>query len=232
MFEAFGLAWLAGVIGSVLTDSLKERLKPASRDEKARDLAFGLFQALQALARTTREFVDALGAYAKLVEGGVSLSVERLGGLTLPDYALREEDLSADEAARQRLDLLRSVNSASHLPEEPNTVDVEIVNAQATLWKTTAELRRALEALQPALKRIDPQLAVHQPDVSDAVNRYVNSRALVMAKLEDLAWVSSADVGELQQIVEDARANQTVIDGGVADFRSFLASEFSFKESF
>ena len=104
---------------------------------------------------------------------------------------------------------------------------------QVALWMAASLLRRALEALEPALREIDPQLAIHQPDVSEAINHYVVSRGYVLRQLEDLAWHTTAEgSGELRKIVVQSQENQQVIDGAIQEFRTFLAAEFSFKESF
>jgi hypothetical protein len=230
MLEAFGLAWLAGIIGSVLTDSLKERLKPADSDENARNLGFALFERLRDIKAETDSFVVALGEYASLVEFGVSDAVRQLGTMLGPKEGSDwQSQLTVEEAAAERVQLLRIATG----PDGPTAADVAVVRSQSTLWKTASDLRRALEALEPALREIDPQLAIHQPDVSAAISRYVQSRGLVLAQLEDLAWHTSAESsGEIRKIVVQAQDNQQVIDGAIQEFRAFLASEFAFKESF
>jgi hypothetical protein len=232
VLEAFGLSWLAGIIGAVLTDSLKERLKPARSDEKARDRGFALFERLQEIKSATDSFVAALAGYAALVELGVSDAVRQLGSMLGPEEGSnwQRSQLTMEEAAAERVEMLRRMVTA---PDGPTAADIAVVRSQATLWKTASDLRGALEALEPALRVIDPQLAIHQPDVSAAINLYVQSRGYVLAQLEDLAWHASAESsGELRKIVVQAQENQQVIDGAIREFRAFLAGEFSFKESF
>ncbi len=231
VLEAFGLAWLAGIIGSVLTDSLKERLKPADSDENARNRGFALFERLRDIKSATDSFVVALGEYASLVEFGVSDAVQQLGRMLGSKRGFRnsQSQLTVEEAAAERVQLLRRATG----PDGPTAADVAVVRSQATLWKTASDLRRALEALEPALRGIDPQLAIHQPDVSVAISNYVQARGGVLAQLEDLAWHTSAESsGELRKIVVQAQDNQQVIDGAIQEFRAFLASEFAFNESF
>ena len=111
MLEAFGLAWLAGIIGSVLTDSLKERLKPAESDENARNRAFALFERLRNIKSATDCFVGALEEYAALVEFGVSDAVQQLG--TIPGSTWGrpawQSLLTVEDAAAGRVEMLRQV---------------------------------------------------------------------------------------------------------------------------
>jgi hypothetical protein len=228
MLAAFGLSWLAEIIGSVLTDSLKERLKPADSDEKARNRGFALFERLRDIKSATDSFVAALVEYVALVKFGVSASVQELGsrvGPTVDSY----RQLTVEDAVDLRLHALRGITA----PDKPSTADVAVVRSQATLWQTASDLRGALEELESALHDIDPQLAIHLPDVSAAISSYVGARGILLAQVEDLAWHATADSSsELDNIVVRAQENQQVIDGATREFRAFLAGEFSFKESF
>jgi hypothetical protein len=228
MLAAFGLSWLAEIIGSVLTDALKERLKPADSDEKARNRGFALFERLRDIKSATDSFVAALVEYVALVKFGVSASVQELGSWVGPTEDSYRQ-LTMEEAADLRVHALRDITA----PDKPSAADVAVVRSQATLWQTASDLRGALEELESALHDIDPQLAIHLPDVSAAISSYVGARGILLAQVEDLAWHATADSSrELDKIVVRAQENQQVIDGAIREFRAFLAAEFSFKESF
>jgi hypothetical protein len=227
MLEAFGLSWLAGILSSVLSDGLKERLRPATATEKARTRAFTLFESLQAVTRTTDAFVEALASYAWLVESGVPEGAVRLSELPGAEDFDRKGFASRDEASSARLSLLERRGTL------PSPADVAVVRAQGSLWETTRDLREALEGLEPALKEVDPQLAIHQPDVSRAISDYIHMRGMVFYELEALAWHAPLELrAGLRRIVSQAKKNQRNIRSAVDKFRAFLAKEFSFKESF
>jgi hypothetical protein len=228
MLEAFGLTWLAGVLSSVLSDALKERLKPATAEEKARQRAYALFTALGSVTRTTDLFVSSLVRYAALVESGVPEGAARLSEYRSPSPAARwAKEVPLDAAISQRDEQFR------RLVARPSEADSEVVRAQAALYASARDLREALEQLEQPLKDLDPQLAVHQPDVSDAIDLYRHSRGMLLLRLEELAWHAPLEsVAELQTIVDQAQRNQRVIHQAIDEFRAFLAGEFSFKESF
>ena len=94
-------------------------------------------------------------------------------------------------------------------------------------------LRKTLDAVNDALRQLDPQLSLHAPDVDGQIRSATVSRALTLDRAEDvIARHLSGGFAEVTAIASSARETGEEIHAAVETLRQFLAGQFSFKESF
>ena len=113
-------------------------------------------------------------------------------------------------------------------------------SASSSLTATVDPLRKALNAVNDALHRLDPQLSLHAPEIDWQIQGASHSRAVNMDRAEDTIarMVSGGDAdialddAELADISSSARRTGEEIHAAVETLRQFLATQFTFKESF
>ena len=107
-------------------------------------------------------------------------------------------------------------------------------------WQAT-DLREALvgvsgaiDGLQSILEKLDPQLEIHAPEVATEVVSARRSRAMVISGAEYalLALEQGSEPVDFGPLVAEADRAQEGIQEATEALRSFLAAEFTFKESF
>jgi hypothetical protein len=106
------------------------------------------------------------------------------------------------------------------------------------LHRITNDLRASLEEVRRTVAAIDPQLAIHQPEVSRALEEFVGTRGFLIERLEDMTphlqpdELGPAEQKEVRRLAIAAKQNHQLIQRTMESFRAFLAGEFAFKESF
>jgi hypothetical protein len=108
-----------------------------------------------------------------------------------------------------------------------------IFNSQMILGRAAAELMSALPKLAEAIKAVNPQLDIHQPELVQKIDRYRSSRAYILTELEDAVYrVATTRKETVQQLAKRAEKNRQLINTAIEEMRAFLAKEFPFKEGF
>ena len=109
----------------------------------------------------------------------------------------------------------------------------DLAAQQARLQDVARDLLSALPDLAHALDAVNPQLEVYQYELVQKIEWYQASRARVLSELEEaVANLNALDARTLAQIQTQALENQRRIHDATSELRSFLAREFSFKDSF
>jgi hypothetical protein len=119
------------------------------------------------------------------------------------------------------------------MSSEPTLKAQQIAKNQLT--SDIKELASAINGLPEILRGMDPQLSIHQPEVTNRIWQYSFDRSLTFTELHrylDLDNFAQRDLNDLRAILEQAKNNRTLIVKAIDDFRGFLAQEFPFKESF
>ena len=105
-----------------------------------------------------------------------------------------------------------------------------------TVWRAREALRNlasSLNSLTEAIEEIDPQLRVHLPEVAREIATATQNRAYVVSSAEEaLSHLEDVDPEVLAEIRDQALQNLEQIQAATKEFREFLATQFSFKESF
>ena len=108
-----------------------------------------------------------------------------------------------------------------------------------TFLDISEKLAASLQELSESLLKLDPQLSIHQYELVKTIESYRGRRDFVIgkARAEIAARLITDDVAKMNdekisKIAKQATANQKLIRKAIQDFRSFLAAEFPFKESF
>jgi hypothetical protein len=211
--EAYTLKGVWDFIRPLLSDKLKEKLKEKSSAEKARERAFNLYMSL----------------------GKVAVLKNRMH-IILQDYLLAGVELVVDEDKGIKSDIVDDDGSTVIVTYEKldRFAEISMDKLQSLLW----EFRDALDDLSTALEAVEPQLEIHKHDLVERINAMMGGPALMMDNVHQLLRIDDAleDENEIRQNVTDLLAqleiNYKLINESIEDFRSFLAQEFSFKESF
>jgi hypothetical protein len=93
----------------------------------------------------------------------------------------------------------------------------------------------ALPELARALDMVNPQLEIHQHELVRSIENFRYSRSNIIARVKetfDNETDIQMEVLQLKQIYSTAKNNQKLIHEVIDNMRSFLASEFAFKDSF
>ena len=183
-----GLDFLGDFLGPILAKAARDQFR-ASSSGVAREKAFALYEHLEYVVETTRQFVAALEAFVRTMAGSPTL----------------QEQQDAKEAVIEAANCLNGV-----IYMTPH-------------W----------------LKELNPQLNIHRPEVVSRILRYTIDRAETLQSTHrklhyifDLDGFAQRDGQDLRELLEHAKQNETVVVGAIEDFRSFLAREFPFKDSF
>lgn len=123
------------------------------------------------------------------------------------------------------------VNAAALAEESP----ADLMEAKAPLLDSIDDLATEISIMTAAIERLCPQLSIHQPNVFGSLHRFREHRNRSMdvsQRRAELNAFARRDILELQQLLAEAKRNNTLIDNTLTEFRTFLASTFPFKESF
>jgi hypothetical protein len=148
--------------------------------------------------------------------------------------ALREVETLSGEFA----DALEAVADLKWKARGPGSARARLNSHLVELHRITTDLRASLAKVDLTVGAIDPQLAIHQPEVSRGISDFVGTRGLLIERLEDMTphlqpdELGPADQREVRAIAVAAKRNHELIQGTMEQFRAFLAEEFTFKESF
>ncbi|MDR5791686.1 hypothetical protein P9281_34635 [Caballeronia sp. LP003] len=111
----------------------------------------------------------------------------------------------------------------------------KLLSEKTTLLEAIDALSNDLESMTNALRRLQPQINIHRPDIFDSLRMHAATRSGlvdVSRRRAELNTFARRDLDELQALVATARLNQKVIGGAIEEYRLFVAATFSFKESF
>ena len=196
---SLGLDFLWQLIEPILSDAVKERLKPKDSSTKAKERIFKLYEVLGKVRDRTDDFVEKLRVYVDDVEGGV--------------LAASIEDFKRSPAVKEAF--LRG-----DIVPPPD-------NSRTSLRNVGDALMSDLEELKQALNRVNPQLSIYQGKIAHNGNEYIRARLSVYQSLE-----TPMDLQELRQLLLRAEENQKLINDAIEQTRTFIKTEFSFKDSF
>jgi hypothetical protein len=215
MLETLGLGFLTNIVSTFFSEAIKNRLKPRSSPEKARQAAFYLYELLDEISASSDAFVSALRNYVTSVK---------------------------TFSARPR-DPLMELEWRTEVERQYREKDAPWEVPRLNLLEATYSLTGPLEELPAALRAVYPQLDIFQPDLVQNLEGFARSRAATIVfvrssvdeKLKDAVMKLSTpptDLEPLQQLLSTAENNQQIIEKTTQDMRDFLAKEFTFKESF
>ncbi len=113
------------------------------------------------------------------------------------------------------------------------SAEEELRPVRDALTGAAHELMQSLPELAAALDEVNPQLDIHKHELVQKIEEYSQSRSQLLTELEiGAASTSNQSWETLKPILETAERNRFLIRQTIAEFREFLAKEFSFKESF
>ena len=190
-------------IKPVLSNSFKEYLKTRSSEDIAKKRAFNLYKSLSKVRLATQDFINEL-----------KVTSEKL----------------------QTTSKILQNDSSRSTTTEPICYEYAInqrVWDDSRILVTMEKLLDSLEVMVSALYKINPQLEIHKNEIVKKLADYQAIRAgSVVQKLRDVLAVDGLKLSYLQILTEEAVKNSELLDSAIDDFRLFLSSEFSFKESF
>jgi hypothetical protein len=189
------LEFLWDFIGPILGETVKDKIKPKDDHEKAKKVAFHLYETLGEVKEKTDSFVSAL----------------------------------RDIVDNKSMKMPEGIPTSEQFPTEPGITPGQI----EALRLSARELMISLPKLADSLDKVNPQLDIHRHDLVQNILHYRRYRAEVLTELELSAYgVGNQNADKLREIFNRAEENRKLIDQAIDNFRSFLAAEFPFKESF
>jgi vacuolar-type H+-ATPase subunit I/STV1 len=162
-----------------------------------------------------------------------------------------KERLKPKESPERAKELAFSLyRKLGEVEKESNAfVDALRVYAERTSYENKGQLMRAVQRLQSALPEladsiddVNPQLEIHKHDIFQSIQKFVAYRDDRLSELEQSVEelhnsVLKHDTREgrrkyLYELLQSVGENHMLIKAAIDDMRTFLATEFSFKESF
>lgn len=151
-----------------------------------------------------------------------------------------------EKAKKHAFELYRTLQEIGHKTDEfvdalQSFVDLisssapeqEVSRRQDELWWIAGSLMHSLPKLADALDRVNPQLEIHQHELVKNIKKYSETRAIILTRLQySVQQIKNEKIETLSQFLSAADENRLRIKGAIENMRSFLASEFPFKESF
>ena len=204
--EIAGLKWLADLMKTLTGAVLSDRFKRKTSEQRAWTRGKALWSDLGNLNRTSQDFVSALKRIAE--------DEER--------YRTDLEEFS--KAFFSDPNILAIASPRFDLIDPDRQMDM--------LLHALHEVQAALSALSRSLEAIDPQLQIHVPSVERRIVESSDRRAEVVIETWDLMIRKSLHSRGLNQIIHQAHMAQSDISQATESMREFLASQFSFKDSF
>ncbi len=183
IFIDITLKSLLKVFETLLGNTLKDSLKKKSSSQKAKTLAFDLYNKLRVLNEKTDSFVNQLELFEKSIS----------------------ERFSSEEHGKICRDL----------------------------DKIGKDLMKEVKDLSNILDKMDPQLEIHRSELVDLLKRFKTKRILIIKEvtfmIDDSIFMQPDDA---HRILSEAENNRMLIQNAVVELRTFLSTEFTFKESF
>ena len=149
---SLGLDFLWHFIEPILSDSIKERLKPKSSEAIAKERIFELYEVLGKVRNRTNEFIEKLKMYVKEVESG--------------------------ELAKSKEEFLRMLRESDAVKRGEIIPPPE--NSETALKKVASSLMDDLDELVSSLDRINPQLEIYESDIVKDLLGYKKARLQVI----------------------------------------------------
>lgn len=146
-----GLDFVWELIEPILSDAVKERLKPKDSPTKAKERIFELYEVLGKVRDRTDDFLEKLRVYVDDVESGA--------------LAASMEDFKRSPAVKEAL-------SRGEIVPPPD-------NSMTSLKNVGNALVSDLEELKQALNRVTPQLSIYGGTIVPNTNKYVHARLAV-----------------------------------------------------
>jgi hypothetical protein len=221
--EVATLKWLADLLKSLTAGVLGEKLKPKTSDQRAWKLGESLWASLEHLRYASDYFVAMLRIATKSI--AECSAMENAPAGQEPDH---ETGINRRlESIRQReQEILASLKLPSKSEPSAWAPALEYCMDRVIIW---------IQRVNMSLDAINPQLRIHAPEIEEVIARSNNSRAEAVTAariaLDELLRGNSLD-SQLPEIVRRAEASALMISEATERMRAFLATQFTFKESF
>jgi hypothetical protein len=162
---------------------------------------------------------------------------ERLRKETPPETALRVSHALYESLVRLRT---RSSQFVAMLKEMAETGPQSYLEPwrqnryQSDLGQELERLEGALVNLEQCMHAVDPQLTIHAPEVVVEIDLARRNRALVKTRTYKTIrdWARGTRQEEIMQVLWAAQESHRRLDEAISSYRTFLASEFPYRESF
>jgi len=151
-----GLDFLWELIEPILSDAVKERLKPKDSPTKAKERIFELYKVLGRVGDRTVDFLEKLRVYVDDVERG--------------ELAASMEEFRRSKAVKEALARGENVRPPD--------------NSMTSLKKVGDALLGDLEDLKHALNRVNPQLSIYGGKIVPNADEYIRARLAVYQTFE------------------------------------------------
>ncbi|UCG07404.1 MAG: hypothetical protein JSV83_01745 [Desulfobacterales bacterium] len=177
-----GLDFVWELIEPILSDAVKERLKPKDSPTKAKERIFKLYEVLGKVRDRTDEFLEKLRVYVDDVESGA--------------LAASMEDFRRSPAVKEAF-------SRGEIVPPPD-------NSRTSLRNVGKALLIDLKELKQALNRVNPQLSIYGGKIVPYSDEYIRARlevyqdslSMPMEPKELRKLLSRAEVN--QRLIKDA----------------------------
>ena len=202
------LSLIAETLASLLSDSIKDRLKPKISADVAKTKVLELYKILSKINKETEYYIENFELYLSILA-----STEPQEASKVIKEQLKSSVVNIWEFIKELQDALDSINPQLEIHNHDLAMDITAFHMERMLIMQSqyAELRKLNYLLKPVKER----------KLSHKKVRINKSKVLEVD-----------DVGELREILSKVKQNQKSINKITKNFREFIAVEFSFKESF
>jgi hypothetical protein len=214
--DAMGLGFLLRIMELLFGEAVKDRLRPRSPTEIAKERAFYLYELLEQISGLTDLFVVQLRLYINALKMSATLP-RSAASREHRDWILEAAVPSLSEFRENLWRVARDLGAAvGALPE-----GLEAVNPQLKIHRN--DLVRGIEGYRRTRTGIIT-------DLGDAVAGFLEHG--IWGDADESRREITTLIPELEELLDSAQANQALIKRILEEMRTFLAAEFAFKESF
>jgi hypothetical protein len=241
--EVATLKWLADLLKQLAGGVLGEKLKPKTSSERAWEVGRRLWVDLKELEDSSGKFVEELriaseevAVYNAATREYNELKFAELKALMSKEVAELKPLMSKEVA--ELMALMSKEADAAGRKDNDSLVhpDMGPLRIRAFHMTYTIDaLFKSVNTVGRSLSAINPQLSIHAPRMEDLIEQGMMQRRTAMDEankvISDL-WGGSPSSRQLAAVLAQAEDALSSITQSAELLRDFLASQFSFKESF